>query len=1426
MKALNGRGKVGSGIIILVLALVILQANVVQAAGDLQITPVEDFEPSGEVGGPFTPSYKEYELTNTGTGNFYCVIIKTTDWLTLDPTWVELTPGVPVTVTVSLNAMADVLEGGVHNDTVTFHNVATGEEETRGVTLTISAPPGELEITPEGDFEPSGEPGGPFSPSSKDYQLENVGGQGLFWGIDPVAAWLDLSGTSGHLDPDEFTTVTVSLNAQAEALGEGVYTDTLTFRDLSNAVIYTRDVTLSIVHIGGIWVAPEGFDVEVTEGLSLAETLTIGNDGTEDINFTIQTRVVNGSEQSGQTVGGALVKQEDTSFAGNKGRDFTMAGSSDYKPGELIVRFGAKVNGKQRSISEKTQILSSLGISEIKREYELVPGLTVIKLPAGMMVEEALVEFNNTEGILYAQPNYRVYADATLPNDTRFNDLWGMHNTGQTGGTVDADIDAPEAWDIGTGSSEIIVAVIDSGVDYTHIDLAANMWVNQAELDGTPGQDDDGNGYVDDIYGYDFCNYDGDPMDDHYHGTHCAGTIGGVGNNGEGVAGVCWTVKIMALKFLDSGGGGWSDDAIKCVEYSVLMGANLSSNSWGGGSYNQGLKDAIEAAGQAGMLFVASAGNSNDNNDIYPHYPSSYDCESLIAVLATDDNDNKAGFSCYGLNSVDLGAPGVDILSCKPGNAYQYLDGTSMATPHVAGACALVWSMNTMLSNAEVKDLLLQTVDKISSLNGKCVSEGRLNLYNAILETSVPWLQIDPEEGMVSPDGSMPIGVTFNPEDMAVGTYEAEIIVNSDDPARPALILPVTMTVVLDDLQIVPDEDFESSGLKQGPFTPACKSYTLTNIGTEAVSWATHATETWLNINPNDGVLNPTESIVVNVCITPEADLLDPGTYAESVAFVNTENDSVRERLVTLTVNPPDCFTESFSAADNDLDYYKLTFRPDGSVAYYAACLETATGFPIDPSGGTYVSLGDDDFAEVVLSDGVQVWLYGQSYDRFYIGSNGYITFGQGDTEYNDTLGNHFDLPRISGLFVDLTPANSESISWKQLDDRVVVTFEDVPLWGDKTATNSFQVEMFLIDETIRITYLNLTATDGIAGLSEGYGLPVNFPESDLNGYIACCECGDLNGDSMVNLLDSATLSSYWMNINCQSPDWCGRCDVDRSTTVDIADLLVVAGNWLTGECTYSWGEPTLLTELNDPSGYDARQPFLSSDRLTMYFRRFSEEGGYLYEAYRDNPYGPFTSERELSLEKALWPWVSADGLRMYYTKAEVEGTDNRIHMAVRSDVSDPWTIERILTEIHADGYRDQGPYLTSDELTIFWSSPRPGGPGSFNIWTATRTDTGEEFSNVTPVNELNLNDWNSSPRVFPDGLTIYFYTGGELHKAIRPVLSEPFGNITPVLIDSDIIGDVYVTPDEMELYFDDYVQGIWFTHAEREYMGGSCLPK
>ena len=452
-----------------------------------------------------------------------------------------------------------------------------------------------------------------------------------------------------------------------------------------------------------------------------------------------------------------------------------------YKEGELLIRFATKADGIQRTSAERNQILASFDAGTVKTSFKLVPSLSVVKLPVNLTVVDALPKLRGKSGILYVEPNYKIRLASTLPNDTRFDELWAMHNTGQTGGTEDADIDAPEAWDIATGANDIIVAVIDTGVDYTHPDLAANMWINETELNGTTDVDDDNNGYIDDIYGYDFGGYDvnyqdNDPMDEYGHGTHVAGTLGAVGNNSEGITGVCWSARIMALKifppYFISEWEALVSNAVEAIEYAVDNDAKVINASWTiSNNYSQALKDAIEDAGDANIVFVAAASNYSNSpwydNDATPDYPSSYDCNNIISVMATDHDDDRSSFSHYGATTVDLGAPGSDILSCVPGNDYESWGGTSMAAPHVAGACALVWAMNPELSHLEVKEIILNTVDVIVPPL-ECVSQGRLNLYNAIVEAgtqagkqAVLLNKIDDVNGPVLPGDYITYTISF-----------------------------------------------------------------------------------------------------------------------------------------------------------------------------------------------------------------------------------------------------------------------------------------------------------------------------------------------------------------------------------------------------------------------------------------------------------------------------------------------------------------------------------------------------------------------------------------------------------------------------------------------------------------------------------------
>jgi subtilisin family serine protease len=446
------------------------------------------------------------------------------------------------------------------------------------------------------------------------------------------------------------------------------------------------------------------------------------------------------------------------------------------------------------------------------RKKMYTPGVYLVELKACTIpaLPAALVVFNNRKAtVAYAAPDGIVYALETVPNDAEFSRLWGMKNTGQNSGVAGADIEATFAWDISTGSQDIVVGVIDTGVDYTHPDLVANIWVNPGETGfdaygrekATNGIDDDGNGFVDDLHGYDFANDDGDPMDDHYHGTHCAGTIGGVGNNGVGVAGVNWTVKIAGGKFLSSTGSGTNSDGADAIHYMTVIKAQLTSNSWGGGPWDgimdpelQLLQDAIAEAGRANILFVAAAANSATRSYFIP---AAFTNDNILSVAATDNKDALAVFSNYGADWVDLGAPGVGIISCDTGGGYRSLSGTSMATPHVAGAAALLLSIAPQMRCEDVKAILMNTSDALPSLDGLTVTGARLNVYRALQAVTTPTVVVQDtviqdntlngtignSDGMASPGERVGLKVTLsNPSPFTAMGVTAQLSLVSPDP--------------------------------------------------------------------------------------------------------------------------------------------------------------------------------------------------------------------------------------------------------------------------------------------------------------------------------------------------------------------------------------------------------------------------------------------------------------------------------------------------------------------------------------------------------------------------------------------------------------------------------------------------------------------
>jgi subtilase family protein/fervidolysin-like protein len=436
----------------------------------------------------------------------------------------------------------------------------------------------------------------------------------------------------------------------------------------------------------------------------------------------------------------------------------SSGGSSD-----LIVGFRAGV-----SQAEQARVLSSRS-ARVKKRWRRIDGV-LASVPAG---ERRKLEADPR--VEYVEPNFVLRAST---NDPGFGQLWGLQKIG-----------APSAWGVTTGSSDVVVGVIDSGVDFSHPDLAGARWTNAGEnCDAcrANGVDDDGNGYVDDWRGWDFANDDNNPFDDNGHGTHVAGTIGAVGDNGVGVTGVNQRVSLMGLKFIGANGEGTTADALSAILYASAMGADVTNNSYGGDGFSQAMLDAIRTADSRDSLFVAAAGNSFSDNDLDPVYPAGYDVPNVVSVAASDPDDDLAWFSNAGAESVDLAAPGVDVYSTWPGGGYHFDSGTSMAAPHVAGAAALAKAAFPGATDVGLKALLLRSVDPVPWLQGAVRTSGRLNVDAAVRCSGRPraWLEA-PATGFEVKAGE-PIAIRLIATTCAIpGVVSAHVEVNG---------LPVELT--------------------------------------------------------------------------------------------------------------------------------------------------------------------------------------------------------------------------------------------------------------------------------------------------------------------------------------------------------------------------------------------------------------------------------------------------------------------------------------------------------------------------------------------------------------------------------------------------------------------------------------------------------
>lgn len=419
-----------------------------------------------------------------------------------------------------------------------------------------------------------------------------------------------------------------------------------------------------------------------------------------------------------------------------------MSGTeAQFVPGEVLVK--VKPGFKARFLAKK----SILG-AEVKKEINLLHG-NYLLLKSNAKSTSALVnELETLPEVAFAEPNY-IYKISGFERaqDPMYGKLWGLKNTGSnepdrnggtssTPGVAGADVDAERAWKLTRGSKKVVVAVIDTGIDYNHPDLKNNMWVNEKEIPGN-GIDDDGNGYIDDIHGWNAQRDNGNPMDGNAHGTHCAGTIGAE-HNDQGVAGVMANVRLMAIKFLSDEGSGSLADAVEAIDYATKMNVDVMSNSWGGGGYSQALFDAITAAKNKGIVFVAASGNDSANNDSRPSYPASYQVDNVISVASHTAQDTISSFSNIGKRSVHVAAPGSNVLSSVPNGQYKVFSGTSMATPHVSGVIGLLLSQKGRMNVLQLRNRLMATTVPGAAYRKSTQGGGRVSAYNFLTDTRIP----------------------------------------------------------------------------------------------------------------------------------------------------------------------------------------------------------------------------------------------------------------------------------------------------------------------------------------------------------------------------------------------------------------------------------------------------------------------------------------------------------------------------------------------------------------------------------------------------------------------------------------------------------------------------------------------------------------
>lgn len=740
------------------------------------------------------------------------------------------------------------------------------------------------------------------------------------------------------------------------------------------------------------------------------------------------------------------------------------AGWGAALPDRILVKYRPGVSAAKRAGA--VQALQG----RVLRELSIIDAQLVQF--EGMTVQEAVARAQQDPAVQYAEPDFELSV-TVFPSDPRFSDLHGLHNTGQFDGIPGSDIQAPEAWDLFTGDPGLKIGVIDTGIDPNHPDLLENIWTNPGEIPGNR-IDDDHNGYVDDVHGYDVVNHDGDPFDDFGHGVHVAGTIGATGNNGVGITGVVWRCKIVGIKFLNGSGRGDVAGAIAALQYAIAAGCRITNNSYGGGDFSQAWLDAIRAAGQAGLLFVAAAGNSYVDNDAEAFYPAGFDSPNIVSVAATNQFDELAEFSNFGATTVDLAAPGEAILSLLPGGGYFYLSGTSMASPHVAGVAALILGRYPGLDVSQVKNQLLVSAEPLPTLAGLVATGGRVNALRAVEHVD-----------LVPPAAIADLAVT-NP-----GSTTLDLLWTA--PGDDGMEGDPWAYDVRYDTRPITEATFAAAPRAAPPAALARGSQqrgTLRGLAYSTAYWvAVRTTDEFNNTSSISNLAQGTTLAAPHARVTPAAleVTLPTGLSAtRTVELANTAAGTLDFEVIPPRVVPADrgAAGTPVTAGEGGPDTFGYRWidsdAPDGPVYAWHA------------SDGAGSSAGDESMSVPVALQ-FAFPFYGANYNSVLVCSNGYLSFTDGVVKYANGV-----LPSTTA------PANLIAPFWDDLirstiriesrPEKFVVTWEQ----GERfRSPGRYTFQTILTpDGEIRFQYASLgepatSATVGVQDAAKSTGLTV-----------------------------------------------------------------------------------------------------------------------------------------------------------------------------------------------------------------------------------------------------------------------------------------------------------------------------------------------